>query len=80
MDDPSDPPPSIDSDYRLPEPSPHPPSPHLGPASHAGYAGSEVERMTTSVVSHSESEQASPPPYLVPENPELVTRPPPYVG
>ncbi|KAJ4486316.1 hypothetical protein J3R30DRAFT_1484416 [Lentinula aciculospora] len=72
LDDPSDPPPSIDSDFRSPDP-PRQRSPSTAPSRlHSPPPPTPSENQ----VSHGHA----PPPYLVPENhAEHVTRPPPYV-
>lgn len=71
MDDPSDPPPSIDSDYsdargRAHQPPPPPPSVGARPAPHD-------PAIRTPVDGH------APPPYLVPDGHHDGTGPPPYI-
>jgi len=73
MDDPSDPPPSIDSDYsdargmaRQPPPPPPPPSASAQSAPHDSVVRAPVDGN-------------APPPYLVPDGHHDGTRPPPYI-
>ena len=73
MDDPSDPPPSIDSGYsdargRAHQPLPPPPPPSVGaqPAPHDSTIRAPVDGN-------------APPPYLVPDSHHDGTRPPPYI-
>lgn len=86
MDDPLDPPPSIDSDFRSPVVARHtPPSRSSPPPSRPPYHPAEPPRLhTPTSVAPSESAQSSdghaPPPYLTPHHDqEHVARPPPYV-
>ena len=73
VDDPSDPPPSIDSDYsdargmaRQPPPPPPPPPVGAQPAPHVPAIRAPVDGN-------------APPPYLVPDGHHDGTRPPPYI-
>ena len=73
MDDPSDPPPSIDSDYsdargmaHQPPPPPPPPSVGVQPVPHDSTIRTPVDGN-------------APPPYLVPDSHHDGTRPPPYI-
>ncbi|KAG6878435.1 hypothetical protein C0993_007036 [Termitomyces sp. T159_Od127] len=84
MDDPADPPPTIDSDFRSPDISGQTPPPHTGSSQLPTFTPEEHR----APVSLPEREPAqihgyAPPPYLVPvRNPneqENVTRPPPYM-
>ena len=86
MDDPLDPPPSIDSDFRSPVVARHsPPSRSSPPPSRPPYHPAEPPRLhTPTSVAPSESAQSSdghaPPPYLTSHHDqEHVARPPPYV-
>ncbi|KAG2149846.1 hypothetical protein BD769DRAFT_1408801 [Suillus cothurnatus] len=75
MDDPLDPPPSIDSDFR--SPSVRVPSYNQTPATH------DSLHPPSDILDHSSSHGHAPPPYLVPgsdsDQEEHVTRPPPYM-
>lgn len=87
MDDPSDPPPSIDSDFRFPElrlsppirASPSPPHPTYNPSIEPDTTLSNPTPVPPATQAH----RHAPPPYLVPGNEEgheeHVTRPPPYM-
>jgi hypothetical protein len=87
MDDPLDPPPSIDSDFRSPVVARQtPPSRSSPPPSRPPYHPTEPPRLhTPTSIAPSESAQSSdehaPPPYLTPHHDqEHVARPPPYVN
>ncbi|KAF5375067.1 hypothetical protein D9758_000134 [Tetrapyrgos nigripes] len=83
MDDPSDPPPSIDSDFRSPDPPPPQRLPPVPGSPRPVYPSSEPAPSSVTVEQHPPSHGHAPPPYLVPDNHsehhEHVTRPPPYV-
>lgn len=81
MDDPSDPPPSIDSDFRasttIRQPRP------VNPSVRYSSPPPELPARTTAAQERSQgstADQNAPPPYLVPESHQHASGPPPYVG
>jgi neural Wiskott-Aldrich syndrome protein len=75
MDDPSDPPPSIDSDFRLPE-GPRPHSPNSSPPPHPAYTSPDTPTPSVPPAPPVTADGHAPPPYLGEQH---VARPPPYV-
>ena len=75
MDDPSDPPPSIDSDYSDARGMAHQPPPPPPPQS----LGVQSQSTPHDPTARTPVDRNAPPPYLVPDNHQDGARPPPYI-